>query len=100
MPSAAGTPRTSNEKKVPPGSSSGSGFWRSPPSCRAAAGYPGSSTSLRNVMGEGKATLTIRRDSAADIQQREVILSLDGERIGRMLYGQKLTREIPAGQHR
>ena len=47
----------------------------------------------------GKARLTIRRDSAADIQQREVIMSLDGERVGKLLFGQKLTREIPAGSH-
>jgi hypothetical protein len=51
-------------------------------------------------MNSGKATLTIRRDSAVDIQQREVILTLDGERIGRLVYGQRLTREIPTGHHR
>jgi hypothetical protein len=50
-------------------------------------------------MDSGRAQLTIRRDSQADIRQREVIMSLDGERIGRMLFGQRLTREVSPGSH-
>ena len=48
----------------------------------------------------GTARLTIHRSSAEDARQRQVILSLDGNEIATLLYGQHHTREIPAGHHR
>ena len=44
--------------------------------------------------------LTIHRTSEQDVQQRQVIFSLDGERIAQLLYGQTFTCEIPPGPHR
>jgi hypothetical protein len=44
--------------------------------------------------------LTISRDSSGDVQQRQVIVKLDGERLATLLYGQTVTREIPPGSHR
>jgi hypothetical protein len=46
------------------------------------------------------ALLTITRTDPADVQQRQVIVSLDGERLDDLLYGQTLTKEILPGPHR
>ena len=43
--------------------------------------------------------LTIHRTSLEDVKTRQVIFSLDGKKIGTLLYGQSLTREIPPGRH-
>jgi hypothetical protein len=43
--------------------------------------------------------LTIHRTSPEDVKTRQVILSLDGKKIGTLMYGQSLTREIPPGRH-
>jgi hypothetical protein len=51
--------------------------------------------------GEPRPTrLTVHRTSAQDCKDRQVIFSLDGERIGQLLYGQTLTRDIEPGTHR
>ena len=44
--------------------------------------------------------LTVGRTSPADVQQRQVIIKLDGEPFATLLYGQTVTREIPPGSHR
>jgi hypothetical protein len=44
--------------------------------------------------------LTISRNSSADVQQRQVIVKLDGEPFSILLYGQTVTREIPSGSHK
>ena len=44
--------------------------------------------------------LTIERTSPQDVKVRQVILSLDGKKIGTLLHGQRLTKEIPPGRHR
>jgi len=46
------------------------------------------------------AILTITRTDPADVQQRQVIVTLDGQRLADLLYGQVLTQEIPPGPHR
>jgi hypothetical protein len=43
--------------------------------------------------------LTVSRNSPNDVQQRQVIIKLDGERFATLLYGQTITREIPPGSH-
>lgn len=48
----------------------------------------------------GPTLLSIERTSHDDIKDRQVIFSLDGEKIGTLLFGQRLTREIPPGRHR
>jgi len=45
------------------------------------------------------ATLTIHRTSPEDARQRQVIMSLDGKEIATLLFGQRATRQIPAGRH-
>jgi hypothetical protein len=46
------------------------------------------------------ATITLTRRDESDIKQREVFVSLDGERFATLLFGETVTRQIPAGQHR
>lgn len=45
------------------------------------------------------AILTVKRTSPADAQQRQVILTLDGNPFATLLYNQQATREIPPGRH-
>ena len=58
---------------------------------------------LDNLVGElqrnWKATLTVRRDDAGDIGYREIYLSLDGEALGVLFFGQTITKEIEPGPH-
>ena len=44
--------------------------------------------------------LTVSRNSSTDVQQRQVIIKLDGEPFAILLFGQTVTREIPHGSHR
>jgi hypothetical protein len=48
----------------------------------------------------GTARLTVHRSSPEDARHRQVILSLDGNEIATLLYGQETSRQIPAGHHR
>src|SRR5262245_12435976 len=45
------------------------------------------------------AWLTVRRASAEDIKERELYVSLDGERLGILKYGDSATIPIPPGHH-
>jgi hypothetical protein len=45
------------------------------------------------------AQLTISRQSAKDLQQRQIILTLDGRHLETLMYGQTVTRELSAGHH-
>lgn len=44
--------------------------------------------------------LTIHRTSPDDCKDRQVIFSLDGRRVGQLLFGQTLTIDIEPGRHR
>jgi hypothetical protein len=43
--------------------------------------------------------LTISRHSPEDVQNRPVIIKLNGERIATLMYGQSVSREIEPGRH-
>jgi hypothetical protein len=43
--------------------------------------------------------LTISRTSPDDVKQRQVIIKLDGEWIGDLMFGKSLTRTIEPGHH-
>ena len=45
------------------------------------------------------ASLTVRRQSTEDVQERQVIVSVDGEPFGTLLFGQTVTRPIEPGAH-
>jgi hypothetical protein len=46
------------------------------------------------------ATITIQRNSKNDIGERHLVVSLDGDKLGYLLFRQSLTREIEPGHHR
>ncbi len=46
-----------------------------------------------------ESTVTIKRTSKDDVQQRQVIVKLDGEWVADLLYGQKITRTLSPGKH-
>lgn len=46
-----------------------------------------------------KATLVIRRNDPSDCKARTVIVYLDGQRIGVLKYGDRLTAEVSEGKH-
>ena len=51
-------------------------------------------------MTAGTARITVARNDPRDVQDRQVVVSLDGERLATLLYGKEVTRDVPAGQHR
>jgi hypothetical protein len=51
-------------------------------------------------MTPGNARLTVERTSKADVRQRQIVLSLDGNPFATLLYGESATREITPGPHR
>jgi hypothetical protein len=48
----------------------------------------------------GTARITVTRRDPRDVQDRQIVLSLDGEPLATLLYGKEVTREVPAGRHR
>jgi hypothetical protein len=46
------------------------------------------------------AMLTVNRNDRADVKQRQLIISLDGARLGQLLFGETLTHEMLPGPHR
>jgi hypothetical protein len=46
------------------------------------------------------ALLTVIRTDAADVKHRQLIVSLDGTRLGQVMFGQTLTHEMLPGPHR
>jgi hypothetical protein len=51
-------------------------------------------------MGNAPARITISRTLPIDVGQRQVYVSLDGERIATLLFGESVTRAIAPGSHK
>jgi hypothetical protein len=49
---------------------------------------------------ETQTSITIRRNSPDDVQQRQVIVKLDGERVAELLYGDSVTLPVQPCRHR
>jgi hypothetical protein len=45
-------------------------------------------------------TITIRRTSNNDVQQRQIIVKLDGENVGELFYGDTVSVPVTPGHHR
>jgi|SRR4029077_12229190 len=45
------------------------------------------------------AKITVTRNSPDDVQQRQVIVYLDGEQVGELLFGDSLALPVSAGHH-
>jgi hypothetical protein len=44
--------------------------------------------------------VTVSRTSPEDVQQRQIIVKLDGQRLGELMYGETLSKDIEPGHHR
>ena len=51
-------------------------------------------------MSAGTARITVTRKDPRDVQDRQIVVSLDGEPLATLLYGQEVTRDVAAGRHR
>jgi hypothetical protein len=49
---------------------------------------------------EAQGTITIRRKSPDDVQQRQIIVKVDGESVGELFYGDTISVPVTAGHHR
>src|SRR5579863_8765797 len=49
---------------------------------------------------EEQASITIRRKSPEDVQQRQIVVKLDGENVGELYYGDTISIPVTAGHHR
>jgi hypothetical protein len=49
---------------------------------------------------EAQGTITVRRNSPDDVQQRQIIVKLDGESVGELFYGDTISVAVTAGRHR
>ena len=54
------------------------------------------STSRDVVCGK----ITVTRNSPADVKTRQLVASIDGEKLATLLWGESVTRELPPGSHR
>ncbi|MGC1416986.1 MAG: hypothetical protein WA817_16990, partial [Candidatus Acidiferrum sp.] len=50
--------------------------------------------------GAAAGTITIRRKSPDDAQQRQIIVKLDGEKVGELFYGDTISVQASAGHHK
>jgi hypothetical protein len=48
----------------------------------------------------GTGRITVTRKDPRDVQDRQIVVSLDGEPLATLLYGREVIREVPAGRHR
>ena len=51
-------------------------------------------------MTPSAARITITRRDPADVRDRQIVVSLDGDRLATLMYGDQVSREVAAGQHR
>ena len=44
--------------------------------------------------------LTVSRTSPDDVKQRQIIVKLDGKRLGELMHGEEISRPVEPGRHR
>jgi hypothetical protein len=44
--------------------------------------------------------VTVSRTSSEDVQQRQIVVKLDGHRLGELMYGETVSKAIEPGRHR
>jgi hypothetical protein len=54
---------------------------------------------IQQLKSSWKATITVRRQSQADIGHREIFLKLDDAELGMLRYGDEITRDVEPGAH-
>jgi hypothetical protein len=53
-----------------------------------------------SATAEEQATIAVRRTAPDDVQVREIIVKVDGERVGSLKYGDSITLPVSSGHHR
>lgn len=61
---------------------------------------PASGRPASPVLQNAEATITVRRTSPDDVQQRQIVVKLDGKNVGELLYGDTISIPASAGHHR
>jgi hypothetical protein len=56
--------------------------------------------SLRDLEGLFPASVTITRTSESDFKSRQLVVSIDGQRVAELLWGDSITHELQPGRHR
>lgn len=56
-------------------------------------------TTPDNVATATRAQITVARTSDDDVQQRQIVVKVDGERIGELMFGETITIPVRAGRH-
>ena len=51
-------------------------------------------------MGDEVARISVSRAAANDVKVRQVVLSLDGEPLATLMYGESVSRDVAPGAHR
>jgi hypothetical protein len=49
---------------------------------------------------DAPARITVSRKDDQDVRDRQIIVSIDGDKFATLLFGQEATREVPPGAHR
>lgn len=55
---------------------------------------------MADEAAEGQGMITVRRNSAEDAQQRQIIVKVDGKSAGELFYGDTISFPVTAGHHR
>lgn len=55
---------------------------------------------MNDVFRDLQSSITIRRESPDDVQQRQIVVKLDGERAGELMFGESLTIPVKPGKHK
>jgi hypothetical protein len=55
---------------------------------------------MKTTQPDELARITITRTEPNDVRDRQIILSMDGEPLGTLLFGHQVTKEVPPGRHR
>ncbi len=50
--------------------------------------------------GGPESRVTVSRTSPDDVKQRQIIVKLDGKRLGELMWGDEMSREVEPGRHR
>ena len=48
---------------------------------------------------EAQAEITVQRDSPEDVAKRQIVVYLDGQRMGEILFGESIRLAVPPGRH-
>ena len=63
-------------------------------------GHAGANVGVANRRSQYLASITVSRESPTDVGFREIFVSVDGQSLAILKWGESVTHELPAGPHR